>query len=107
MDGITRLTSRQTAVGRQKRINYCPLTVSFPAPEPSVSPLRSGRDPLQYSISCAPSASWTAHPRAEVQLLSFDCPLEFRGMRIATSEKRSSNRRGLIAEILTDISACF
>jgi len=103
--GITRLTSRQTAVGRQKRINYCPLTVSFPAPEPSVSPLRSGRDPLQYSISCAPSASWTAH--AEGQLLSFDYPLEFRGMRIAASEKRPSYRRGLIVEILTDIPACF
>lgn len=72
---ITRLTSRQTAVGRQERINYCPLTVSFPAPELSASP-SFRRDLLQYSISCTLFAPWTCHPRTEGQLLSFDCSLE-------------------------------
>jgi len=34
---IARLTSRQTIVDRRERINYCPLTVLFPAPEFPVS----------------------------------------------------------------------
>ena len=65
---------------RQERINYCPLTVSFPAPELSVSPpFREGSAAIfnfMYPL-CTNGFSTTIHTSINGQLLSFDCPSNF------------------------------
>lgn len=106
-DGITRLTSRQTVVGRQERINYCPLTVSFPAPELDVA-VPVGGDPACNIQFHAPFCANQPSSRTEGQLLSFDCPLEFRAShRAGKTNGMPSNCRELIDEILTGISDLF
>lgn len=96
------LTSRQI-VGRQERINYCPLAVSFPALEFSIA-VPGERSTAIFNFM-HPFASASHHHRAEGQLLSFDCPLEFQANRRSgkTTTDVPSNCRELIAEILTDI----
>lgn len=91
----------------QERINYCPLTVSFPAPELSVSPpFREGSTAIFNFMHPLYTNGFSItifhHASTNGQLLSFDCPSKF-GMRIAG--KTTVELSKLIAKILTSMDA--
>lgn len=82
------LTSRQT-VGRQERINYCPLTVSFPALELSVA-VPGGRFAAIFNFM-HPFALTSHHHAPKDNYCPLTVPSNFR--RIAAPEKRLTCRR--------------
>lgn len=92
---------------RQERINYCPLTVSFPAPELSVSPsFREGSVAIFNFMHplCTNAFSTTIHTSTNGQLLSFDCPLNF-GAECESPYRKNVELSKLIAKILTGMDA--